>query len=636
MNTNLPFRKLPDRPDLDQLKRQAKELLAAFAAGNHDAVAEVNEHYRGADPSQFALHDAQLVLARAYGFESWPKLKARVDGVTVDRLHDAVERGDLDTVRDMLRQRPELVNRDRPRHAEQIALHIAVLRRDAAMTRLLMENGADARAGIWPYRKDTQALTMATERGHDEIVAIIREEEERRRTANSGSDAMPPDLQEACKSGDEERVMTLLEADPHLLHASLPSGRTLLHGGAAMLNERMVGWLLEQGADVNRRDLAGNTPLDLAASQACDCHQYTPERFAAVTGILRSRGAELSAASAVALGEADWIRARHAEGLMVSPAQGEGLLTLAVRHDQPEILALLLDLSFDPDERMREPGEEEAVYSWGRPLQECAASGKFAMAEMLLSRGADANAWACVWNAYRQRDEAMIQLLARYGGVPNAATPGYLRDTPLAAQMFSEEAAGTLPKPTVRPGKTVAEEVLDPAASAGATEMLRMALERIDWPCDDPRWFGILASPLCFWNHIPWIYSKKWDLDRSTYLPCFRMVLERCHANACGRFGMTILHYASASYDWVTPEERVAFVEELLAAGAKLGARDDLLKSTPLGWACRWGRVEVVRLLLDRGANPVEAEAEPWATPLAWAQKMRRGDVLAVLQEFGR
>jgi ankyrin repeat protein len=402
-----------------------------------------------------------------------------------------------------------------------------------------------------------------------------------------------------------------------------------------MWNERMVGGLLDRGADVHRRDLAGNTPLDFAVSQECDREQRTPDRFTAVARMLRSRGAELSAASAVALGEVDWIRARHAEGLLVNPAHGEGLLTRAVKHDQPEMLTLLLDLGFDPDERMREPVEEEAVYSWGRPLQECAKSGRFAMAEMLLSRGADANAWACVWNAYRQRDAAMIQLLARFGGVPNAATPGYLRDTPLATQMFADEDAGTLPKATVRPGKTVAEEVLDPAASAGASEILRMALERIDWPRHDPRWFGILASPLCFWNHIPWIYSKKWDLDRRTYLPCFRMVLERCHANVCGRFGMTILHYASASYDWITPEERVAFVKELLAAGAELGVRDELLKSTPLGWACRWGRVEVVRLLLDRGADPVEAEAEPWATPRAWAKKMRQGDVLAVLQDLG-
>ena len=113
-------------------------------------------------------------------------------------------------------------------------------------------------------------------------------------------------------------------------------------------------------------------------------------------------------------------------------------------------------------------------------------------------------------------------------------TPGYLRDTELAARMFRQEDEGALPKVTAPEGKTVAEAILDPAASAGSVDILRMALERIAWPRDDPRWWGILASPLCFWNHIPWIYSEKWDLDRSTYLPCFAMVLDRCDANLKG------------------------------------------------------------------------------------------------------
>ena len=77
MNRSLPTRKLREHPDLDQLKRQAKELLDAFSAGDTAAVAEVKAHYHDANPFTFALHDAQLVLARAYGFDSWPKLKAR-------------------------------------------------------------------------------------------------------------------------------------------------------------------------------------------------------------------------------------------------------------------------------------------------------------------------------------------------------------------------------------------------------------------------------------------------------------------------------------------------------------------------------------------------------------------------------
>jgi len=38
-----------------------------------------------------------------------------------------------------------------------------------------------------------------------------------------------------------------------------------------------------------------------------------------------------------------------------------------------------------------------------------------------------------------------------------------------------------------------------------------------------------------------------------------------------------------------------------------------------------------VKLFLARGADPVEADAEPWATPLAWAEKMQRREIVALL-----
>jgi ankyrin repeat protein len=63
----------------------------------------------------------------------------------------------------------------------------------------------------------------------------------------------------------------------------------------------------------------------------------------------------------------------------------------------------------------------------------------------------------------------------------------------------------------------------------------------------------------------------------------------------------------------------VAFATMLLDAGARLDVRDYLLESTPLGWASRWQRPELVRLFLERGADPVEADAPEWARPMAWA-----------------
>jgi len=136
---------LREHPDLDQLKRQAKELLQAFLAGEADAAAEVQAHYRGADPSTFALHDAQLVLARSYGFESWPKLKAYVDGATVKRLAEFVRAGDLAQVRAMFEARPELVDMQMSYGDEHRPIHYAVMNRSPEMARLLMQHGADAR-----------------------------------------------------------------------------------------------------------------------------------------------------------------------------------------------------------------------------------------------------------------------------------------------------------------------------------------------------------------------------------------------------------------------------------------------------------------------------------------------------------
>jgi hypothetical protein len=171
---------LREQPDLEQLKRQAKELLRVFRSGEADAVAEVRAHFHDADAATFALHDAQLVLARAYGFDSWPKLKAYVDGVTIARLAEVVRAGDLEQTRAMLHVRPELARMCMADDDEHLALHYAVIARSPELVRLLMQHGADSHQGIYPHRDATTALTLAAERGYDEIVAILREEERKR------------------------------------------------------------------------------------------------------------------------------------------------------------------------------------------------------------------------------------------------------------------------------------------------------------------------------------------------------------------------------------------------------------------------------------------------------------------------
>ena len=107
-------RRLPEQPNLDQLRKQAREVLNGYRSRDSVALAEVKrfEHNPRLD---FALSDAQRVLARAYGFQSWPKLKAFVDGVNIARFAEAIQLGDMSRVRSMLASRPEL-HRGAPVH----------------------------------------------------------------------------------------------------------------------------------------------------------------------------------------------------------------------------------------------------------------------------------------------------------------------------------------------------------------------------------------------------------------------------------------------------------------------------------------------------------------------------------------
>jgi len=67
----------------------------------------------------------------------------------------------------------------------------------------------------------------------------------------------------------------------------------------------------------------------------------------------------------------------------------------------------------------------------------------------------------------------------------------------------------------------------------------------------------------------------------------------------------------------------VKAAKQLLEAGADLTMRDDHLRSTPLAWAAKFGRLEMVEFLLEHGAPKRLPDDPSWATPLAWA--VRRG-----------
>ena len=98
-------RHLPVRPNLDQLKHQAKDLLRAIRNRDQAAIEELNHHHpRPVPPDQVKLADAQLALARSYQAPSWPRL------VQACNLIDAIWRDDLEAVRALVVKHPNLLH----------------------------------------------------------------------------------------------------------------------------------------------------------------------------------------------------------------------------------------------------------------------------------------------------------------------------------------------------------------------------------------------------------------------------------------------------------------------------------------------------------------------------------------------
>ena len=614
-------RRLPDQPNLEHLRKQAKELLEQFRANESTAVAEVQRFERTPDPSHFALSDAQRVLARAYGFESWPKLKAFVDGATIARFSDAVKAGDMAQVRSMLASRPELVGMDRSGNDEHRGLHYAVLSRNAPMVKLLMEAGADARKGIWPNRDATSALTLARDREYSDIVAIIEEEEQLRREEMSCPNATVSPVQDqisaAILAGDTATAMRLLEEDRSLIQACDRSGASPLHIAAQVADVGLAKWLLERRANAHKRDMTDSTALDRAARSAGPRNDYA-QRFPALAQLLLDHGAEFTIPAAVALGDAERVRVIIAAdpAALRRTLRNGGLLSLAVNHHQLEMVELLLDLGADVDERVMLEELEEPTLSWGAPLWYAALGNQLEIARVLLDRGADpnSNVYASGWplsNAWNHEDGAVKRLLLERGARPQPHTVAANHDVAEARRLLEDN-----------PSEHLVGELLWSAADHGCPEIVALALAHIQLPLNDPTSHWVLMQPIRGAGGDP--------AKNEGHFASLDLILREGVDPNVARMGATTLHFTAAR-DGLDGVSRARFAAMLLDRGARLDLRDDLLKSTPLGWACRWGRLEMAEVLIARGALVEESDAEPWATPVAWAKKMNHSQILTLL-----
>lgn len=131
----MPVKRLPSNPNLNHLRHQAKDLLKGHAARDPSIAQRLREFHprftRFADAeifdAQLSLSDAQLAIAREYGFPSWARLKKhiekptlsdqlslphhdRIEDVTFRRAVELLDAGDVPGLRAHLKQHPDLTH----------------------------------------------------------------------------------------------------------------------------------------------------------------------------------------------------------------------------------------------------------------------------------------------------------------------------------------------------------------------------------------------------------------------------------------------------------------------------------------------------------------------------------------------
>lgn len=375
---------LPARANLEHLRNEAKQRLKELRARDADA----------------RLSDAQLLVARQYGFPSWRRLKAAVDDRERSRVFAAAREGDVAAVRRALEH------------------------------------------GFNPGTSDADGRSLhqlAKILGHAELELLMRDYQERDDRSDPVKRAVGA-IQSAAADGRLDRLRELLDEHPDLIDArGLDFNKqTALHKAAWKNRLDCVQLLLDRGADVRIRDYGDNAYALHFAAEAADLaivrmlveagsdvagdgddHQVGVLGWATCLGKVRedvaryllSAGAPLSIWSAIALDRGDDVRA-------------------FVKRDPA-----MLSARSSRNEHHR------------TPLHHAAAVNRPAMVRLLLELGArvdavdDAGRTALTVAAVEEADPSILTMLERAGARLDLLTAITLRRYEIAERMVAEDPA---------------------------------------------------------------------------------------------------------------------------------------------------------------------------------------------------
>jgi ankyrin repeat protein len=232
------YASLPSAPSMEQLRKQAKELLRAHRAGDPGAAARVAAHHPHPE-KPLKLAGTQLVVAREHGFPSWARLRAYVERIAAygpDLEHAYHE--DLE-------------------YYEGRAYGLLASAQDGTPRAVAAFESTDPPT---PATKAGARALVARRHGFETWAAL------RRHVAGLRDSGEPfARAYRAIEAHDVDGLRAQLETFPDLAAAVGTNGNDLLGMAGATCDERLVRVLLDAGADPTRGNAHGWTPLHQAA-----------------------------------------------------------------------------------------------------------------------------------------------------------------------------------------------------------------------------------------------------------------------------------------------------------------------------------------------------------------------------------
>jgi ankyrin repeat protein len=348
---------LPDAPNLDWLRKQAKRTLSELRTTDSSAK----------------LADAQFELAKRYGFSSWRALKAHIDGLTVEgKLFEAAKNGDARELAELLDAHPEKIeSRNKP--YEHTLLHVAAFAGRLENVDLLLRRGLDV--NVREKGDNTYPMHWAAAAGHLDVV---------RRLDDAGGDVVgygdDHELEvigwastwdgsddsahravaaflvsrgarhhifSAIAFNMADEVRRIVATDPAALSKRQSHNedfRLPLHFAVLRNRPEMVALLLELGADPLATDGTGYPP----AAYATD-----PDVDRSVMEMIRARVGTADLFTDLALG--DWDSAarilRDNPDVVKPGGVSSGVLHLMAKRNNVTAVKWLLDHGVDPNAR---------------------------------------------------------------------------------------------------------------------------------------------------------------------------------------------------------------------------------------------------------------------------------------------